>query len=141
MLPRSSHSSGKYITQAGHHYGDQFNDLNGARCAAQNVSDLEILQEFARDGGGNAHHRGYRQHRYHATGSGDSQRDHEERGDDQGGERQAGDGIVGRADTAHQISGDGSEEESDDQHHQGRRDGAADHVPTYRCRARTSIRK
>ena len=55
-------------------------------------------------------------------------RNHQQRGDDQGRERQAGDRVVRRADHAHQVARDGGEEEPQNDHHHGRHDGAGEHA-------------
>src|ERR1019366_2886949 len=56
----------------GQHDSDELGDLDGARCAAQDVADLEILEEFARDGRRDTPHGGYGEYRYDAGGPGDA---------------------------------------------------------------------
>ena len=59
MLPLCSTSSGKVHHQAGDDDRDQLDDLDGARSAAENVADLEILQQLAGDRRRDADHRGH----------------------------------------------------------------------------------
>ena len=99
-------------------------DLHLGRRAAEDVSDLEVLQHFAGDGRGDADHGGDAEHRRHAAGAADAEGDHQQRGDDQRAEREAGDGVVGGADHADQVAGDGGEEEAENDHDDGGDDGA-----------------
>ena len=104
MLPTCRTSSGKYMTSARQHDRDQLDNLNGARRAAEDVADFEVLQQLAR------HRRRHADHRRDASIASDSgraryaQAHHQQRGDDHGGKRQAGDRIVRRADKADEAA-------------------------------------
>src|SRR5271154_1082102 len=99
--------------QAGENDGDQLDDLDVARRAAENVPGFEILHQFAGYGRGYANHGGDAQDDGDSGGPGDSQGDHQEGCNDQGRKGQPGDGVVRRSDDAAEIAGDGGEEESD----------------------------
>ena len=61
------------------HDSDQFSDLNFARRSSEDVSNFEILKQFARYRGGNANHRRDTQHCRHAGWSRDAQGHHQQR--------------------------------------------------------------
>ena len=94
-------------------------DLHLGGRAAEDVSDLQILQHLARHRRGDADHGCYSEHRGNSAGSRNAERDHEQRCDHQRAQRESRDWIVGRSDHADEVAGNGSEEKSDDDHDAG----------------------
>ncbi len=90
------------------------------------MADLQVLHHVAGDAGGAADHTGDGQNRRHASRAGHPDPHHENGGDQQGGEGQPGDRVVGAADEAHQVAGHGGEQEAEDDHDHGEQDGTSD---------------
>ena len=88
------------------------------------MSDFEILQHLAGNGGRDAYHRGHAQDGGDTADAGDSQGHHEQGGDNQGTKRETGNRIIGRADHAAEVSGNGGEEEAQNYHYGSGHDGA-----------------
>ena len=98
-------------------------DLHLVGGASQDVPDLQVLEHLAGDGRGDAHDGGDTEHGGDPAHPRCADDDHEQGGDDQGRQGQAGDRVVGGADRPDQVARNGGEEKAGDCHDDGGQDG------------------
>ena len=124
MLPSCRITIGKTRTNDGHDRGHDLGHFHLPGRAAEDLADLQVLDEAAGDAAGAADDGRDAEHRADAGEPGHAEADHQERGDDQRREGEAGDRLVGAAHEADEVAADRGEEEARHHHDDGRHRGA-----------------